>query len=51
MYETIQTVLAAVYELYIAATGGDWGYGALTDVLGGNEPLAETVVNSVDLSS
>ena len=42
----IETIIYAIEELVIAAQGGDWGYGALAELLG-SEPLAERVINTI----
>lgn len=40
-----ETVMAAIEEIMIAARGGDWGYGALATVMGGDLEGARAVVN------
>lgn len=40
-----ETVVAAIEEIMIAAHGGDWGYGALATVMGGDLEGARAVVN------
>lgn len=40
-----ETVVAAIEEILIAARGGDWGYGALATVMGGDLEGARSVVN------
>lgn len=40
-----ETVAAAIEEIMIAAHGGDWGYGALATVMGGDLEGARAVVN------
>lgn len=40
-----ETVVAAIEEILIAARGGDWGYGALATVMGGDLEGARAVVN------
>lgn len=42
----IETIVYAIEEMIIAAQGGDWGYGALAELLG-SEPLAEQVINAI----
>ena len=42
----LETIEAAIEEIVIAAQGGDWGYGALSTLVG-NEALAHGIVNTV----
>lgn len=42
----IETIVYAIEEMIIAAQGGDWGYGALAELLG-SEPLAERVITTI----
>lgn len=42
----IETIIYAIEEMIIAAQGGDWGYGALAELLG-SEPLAELVIQAI----
>lgn len=42
----IETIIYAIEEMIIAAQGGDWGYGALAELLG-SESLAEQVINAI----
>lgn len=39
-------IIAALDELTVASRGGDWGYGALAQLLGDSE-LARSIVNAL----
>ena len=44
MLDLINLIPLALEEITIAFNGGDWGYGALMDILG-NADIAKAIVN------